>query len=383
MKKLFYKISVCLLIAFFCLGAAVGCKDKKSAVSNNVKIMNAYEEYNDLVFTSTLKNNVVGKASINTDSKYVTQGKASALYEIDFDQEKGLVDRCYAEFTYYTQYYDEAFSYLDRIRNFAIDIYNADDSVYDVYFEAIGTADETLTSGHRRLYSGWNYCDFDVKPWFYEKDTQLKAYRLTFLGIADNPTRSAKLYFDNVRAIFAGGGTLSQKQPAATGETGEYSILGFDKASDIDYINADNRFGDKQLKSLYGISYASKVPDGETSRGGLKFEFDRVHMDGCIWKRTKGYVMDVHKSLLSGITGAKKISVNCFNPDIKPKTIEIRITENGNAFTYRRTAAALGTTVISTDELSVSNIESLSIAVENWNAVELETLYFDNLRYSV
>ena len=130
-------IIICIFLLSFAFAACAGNKEEKREY-----LINGYEDYYGLAWTS-IHGDLFGEISVNTDSKFITQGTGSAKFDIDFNDENGSIDHNgkildTAIIRYATVNYDDEIRMLDKIDSFAIDIYNATPEEFFVYFSAEG-----------------------------------------------------------------------------------------------------------------------------------------------------------------------------------------------------------------------------------------------------
>jgi len=113
-------IIICIFLLSFAFGACAGNKEEKREY-----LINGYEDYYGLAWTS-IHGDLFGEISVNTDSKFITQGTGSAKFDIDFNDENGSIDHNgkildTAIIRYATVNYDDEIRMLDKIDSFAID----------------------------------------------------------------------------------------------------------------------------------------------------------------------------------------------------------------------------------------------------------------------
>lgn len=375
-------IIICIFLLSFAFGACAGNKEEKREY-----LINGYEDYYGLAWTS-IHGDLFGEISVNTDSKFITQGTGSAKFDIDFNDENGSIDHNgkildTAIIRYATVNYDDEIRMLDKIDSFAIDIYNATPEEFFVYFSAEGEQSSYYFSqGSVLAPNGWNRLKFDVKPWFFEKDTEVKYYTLYIKGFEKLQDKKALFYMDNFRAYMGGNNTVPEFEDNNGMSAGGIEILNFDSGNDVSFILTDNATDSSELLPLVCAQYdAGFTPAGEN--GALRINFDRSHKEGHIYEEGNGYDIRIHASRLKQIEGAKTIRLNVFNPDSTAKSISL-IAENDVAQVIsKKTFFGAQSGILELDVSSLGNIGALTIRIDSWNVISDSVIWLSNLKYTI
>ncbi|HEY8443369.1 MAG TPA: hypothetical protein VIL24_01040 [Clostridia bacterium] len=377
--KALRKVLISLLAALFVLS---GCSGGKTAKINTY-LINGYEGYYDLVYTSMF-GEIFGEVAICQEKEYITQGSACARLLIDNNSEFGSPQQDgdtlrYASFKYDTIHYHERFKQISNIKNFRIDIYNDTPCELEVYFAAMGTEKTNyFTQGAVLAANSWNYLTFEVKPHFFDENTFVKEYVFYLDGLDALPNKKGVLYIDNFRA------EVYESAPSAPSAPKDkelnfngIEILNFDDAGDYDFILTKNN---PPTEYLYPMFYAQSSKEYD---GSLRVELNVSNHKNDVWAEGNGYDILVSKAVLEKVKKPKTISVTCVNPSGVSRYVSLIISSDASQMTVKVHIPAGETVTVEAKDLNFEHITDLTIRIDSWNITQKSRLYFKNLQYTV
>ncbi len=361
-------------VTFCSVFSFVGCAQQEKPT---ITLMNGYENYEDLRRTY-MHTNIFGKATLCNDAQYVTQGQSSMHLEIngvsDFVSENQYV----CMFKYVIADYDSEFGWIDKITEYGMDIYNADEREYTLYFTAMGDAEKSyFVEAVTLTADSWNHIRIQAKPWFFETDTMVKEYRCYLGGIYDTDEKKAELYVDNV-TVAIGGDTA---MPEIVRNGNDKEILDFNRVGHLDGVLAKNAVANSSFLPHVGVKHNPAIQIGEKA-GVLEAVFDRTSGWGEMYYDGNGYDIVVHSSLLNGLNAVKSISIVCKNPDMSEHGVTLIATEGKKTYQQKSYVGAGETKTLTLNVSGSTALDGLTIRIDSWNQARASRLYFADLRYA-
>lgn len=221
------KNRIAILLAALCLCAALftGCADK-TATPEKEAVLNSYEKYDDLLSVRAIDNTMHGSIELSDDPDYVTDGEKSAKFTFnrDYGNYSDTAVGLYSEaesFSFVSSFLPEKFRFIDRYEYVSLDVYSAAEQVMTLYLNVIDADGNCLDGNCTRLASkGWTHVRFDLKPWFYEKDTTFGELRFYVRGWQDITADKVVMYFDNMRVGFTDNTLPERNKPADVSRNG-------------------------------------------------------------------------------------------------------------------------------------------------------------------
>ena len=372
--------SLACLTAMVSVFSFVSC-GKKTTATSKATVVNGYETYEDLNATS-IRAWAQGSLELNTDKKYVTQGNASAYFSLTqwSERAESQVYPWVSLFKYETGGY-EALRFIDKIESFSFDIYNVDDKDYQIYLSAIGDAGYVYNSNAATLVANsWNAISFDMKPWFYEKDTYVKEYVFYVTGIEE----TAHFYMDNVRITEYDGNAPTYEKKIEEGFE-EQELLSFAGADDLQFIQTECGSGGdvSEVVRLMGVSYVSNIQIGNCY-SAMRVTFDRCLLNGWLWAKVTPHTLKVDPRALTNVQNAKSIGIQCFNSNSMEHIVTLEIAGGGRTASKRVRIAPMQSETLTVASLSdIDNIENIYIRIDAWNVTSAQTLYFSDLSFTI
>ena len=385
-KKLWLCLAgIFLAVSIFPLS---GCgSGNTSETSEMPQIMNGYEEYSDLLDTY-MHNNISGKAEICRDETYITEGRGSMKLVVDLngkatDKRKEHI----AMWKYPISRYDEKFFKLDKISELGIDVYNADDREYTLYFAALGEGlfDTLCNSGYTLIADSWNHIRIRIKPWFFNSGTTVSEYRFYLAGVNEFFDKTATLYVDNL-TVKTVGKTVAPEISADGGTAQEKEILDFDTVAHMDAVMQTTRlfYGDEVWSQEAFIPYCKirHLPTMQIGEkpGVLEAAFKRGDIFGEGWYNPEGYDIQIHSSVIKNISEAKSISLLCYNPDNYTHSVSLSAISGNNVYESTAAIEAGKLRKIVLDVSQCKSVDRLKINIADWNQAGDGCLYFAELR---
>lgn len=386
-NKSVFMMALMLTLSVFLL-ALGGCAGGGNALTEY--LMNGYEDYYDLAWTS-VHGDLFGEISINDNKKYITEGNGSAKFALDYRSDFGSPDQNgdtlqTGIFKYEVSNYENTFKWLDKINSFSIDIYNDSAYEFDLYFAAGG--DESayfLSDGTVLAANGWNKLRFEVKPYFFGKDTAVKEYLFYLSGVEKIPDKKATLYVDNFRAeVYA-------KQPSVptVGSTSELSfggieLLDFDEAADTEFIVTTSNTKSVEFLPLFYTQFDPLFSVGENKKGALKAVISQSHKEGLLWETGNGYDIRIHSEVLKKAAGAKTVAVTCFNPDTTAHYVTLVAGEGKKSAKTKAFVPSGGSVTVTLSDMNgILALDALTVRIDSWKLTGKSCLYFSQLRFTV
>lgn len=349
-------------------------------------VVNGYEKYQDLSFT-TMRGWAQGKIELNTDKQYITEGNSSASFFLKQDNdclESLIWSRqeypWISFFKYETSLYPNL-RWIDQIKTFSFDIYNDSNLDYEVYLSAIGDAGYVYSSdGAVLVANSWNSVNFELKPWFFEKDTYVKEYAFYIVGIEE----SAQLYIDNVR-IEKYDGNAPKYTETFDPTFEEQELLTFATEKDVQFIQTECGIrGDVgEVISLLDVSYNPTVQVGNLY-GAMQVNFNRCLLKGWSWAEDGAYALRVDPRILTNTQKAKSFEIRCFNPNQRAHVVTLEVEGGVRIASKRVRIDAMKTEKIQVSNLlGLSRVDNVYIRIDGWDVTSMQTLYFSGLYFTV
>ncbi len=368
MKKILIFITLLICLSTSILG--VGCKSKVS----DVYVLNGYENYSDLD-KILMYDGIQGKANINKDKKFVTQGEASLKIELDYLSEFTSSAMYATKIHYVANRYDDKFSWIDEVKEIGIDVYNDNDEQFEFFFGVYGEQEESiLVDGQTLIPNSWNYIRVPVKQWFFKEKTLIKEYRMYINGASRLEDRKATFYFDNFTF------SMNKNYKVPTVESVGNEVLSFDTPSALDLLLIKNAVDLYEFLPHVYVKQSPNVLIGD-KKGGLEVTFSRTHYWGDMYINddkemgadNSGYDIILYKDLVAKINGAKSVSLTCYNPNPTVHDVTL-IAKNGKNEYLSRVDLSSGEIATLTLELP-SQIDYFAIRVGSWNVVDRCSLF--------
>ena len=367
-----------LISSVFTSAVLTSCKEE---IKTERHLMNGYESYSDL--DKTLMNDQIqGKANLNDELEFVTEGSSSLKLELDYLSEYTDSSMFGTKITYVANRYDDVFTYLNDVKMIGVDIYTANDEEFEFFFGAYGEQDLCyFNDGQTLIANSWNYIRIPVKQYFFETTTLAKEYRFHINGVSLLEDKKADFYIDNL--FF----DINQSFDTPKIETQENEILSFATPTHLDAIMTKNAVDAYEFLPHMFVEQAPNVSIGD-KKGGLKVTFARTHAWGDMYvddsveegKDNNGYDIVVHKSLLGKIATAKSVSLVCYNPEATVHTVML-IGKKGKTEYVSKIDVAPDATEKVTLPLTAA-LDYLAIRIGSWNVVSDSHLYLRDLCYA-
>ena len=382
------KIKFLILSAFFafcCLTWVTACK--VPAPAKEPVLINGYESYGDLL-TTTAFNTFYGNISLNYDSDFVTEGNGSGKFVLTYNDSgtyENIVDVLNVmSFGYMASDLDERCRHIDKIDGVGVDIYNASDFEYEIYFAALAEDGSSFVCDGAVLASkAWNYLTFETKPWFFESNTLVSEYVFYIGGVADSPDRTATFYVDNLRFDLNNG--VSEPKPALPPEINFSAIelLGFNDARDTDFVLTHTSSETSEIQPLFYCEY-DKAISVRGRKGALRVRTERSHLLGIVYSEYEGYDIEILPSLLSKAKNAQTFVIDCYNPGRETQEVSlVASNENGYVSVKQKVAGGKTEQIVLDNVSSVGDITNLSIVIHNWKMTDRCDLYFSGLGFTL
>ena len=371
MKKLIIILAILFLASCF---SFCGCAGDKEIYRKY--LMNGYESYDDLRRTNMIEMYAAyGTASLCTDKRFVSEGESCMKLALDLTSDNVSPSLNYCGFKYAMSEYENEFGWIDKITEFGMDIYNADEREYSVTLAVIGDHDSVvMTAGATLGMQSRSSVRFQLKPWFFEPDTMITEYRIYINGIADTENLKATLYIDNV-AIYYG----NNSTPVIEGSEGE--ILSFDSPAETDAVLTKCDLPLWGFVPLFSASYDSTVKIGKTY-GALEAKIDHSGTYGLAWSMGNGYDIYILEEIAKKASGTKTISVVCRNDTFSERGVSL-IAVIGEREVVQKEYIASGVTKKIVLDVDGAEIDGIILRIDSWKVSEEGLLYFADLRYDM
>ena len=382
------KIETCFLSAVLTISCLLGLSACGTAdPKQKTVLLNGYESYNDLL-TTTAFNTFYGNISINEDEEFITEGKGSGKFVLDYgdaDTYENIGDLLNAmSFGYMVSEMEAGLRYIDKIDSVCADIYNASDFEYEIYFAALAEDGSSFVCDGAVLASqAWNYLTFDIKPWFFEDNTLVYEYVFYVGSVEDSSDRTATFYMDNLR--FVVNEDVSAPAPSQPPEVNfsAVELLGFNDVRDTDFVLTHTSSKTKEIQPLFYAEYDNTVSI-HGSRGALRVSMDRSHLLGIVYNEYEGYNLEVLSSLLAEAKNAKTFVIDCYNPGRETQEISLIASNNAGSVSVKQKVAGGQTErIILNDVSSIGDVNGLTITIHNWKMTDRCDLYFSRLGFTL
>lgn len=375
---------VCTFILSAMFFVLAGCASRQPVA--NEELLFSYESYDELL-SLTAFGGLYGEIDINDDPAYVTEGKHSAKFILD--NTYGFYPVTAAgpttetpRFSFRSSDLPERFIWLDRLSKFSLDIYNGEDEEFTLYMCITdGDGKYLYADGAKLSGKSWTYVEFDLKPWFFSKDTAFGDIEFYLRGTENADGGKAELYLDNVRVTFYDGAV-----PPVSCEKeimfGGIELLPFRSYADSRLIKAELTTIQYSIAPLIRTDY---IPTIEVNgiKGALRVITENCYIANSLWEEADRITLDVHSSVLERVSSCKSISVVCYNPDNFDKYVVLSAEGSGKVSVRQRICAGGTEKIILSDNYALKNLIKLGIEIECWRTAGRETLYFTDLVYNV
>ena len=376
---------------------AAGCGEEPTkTVSSKEYVVNSYESYADLVKVYAPRT-MLGEITLCQEQAYVTDGKASAKFHFITDVKDGDIisssadTRNVSTITYSAYDYPDEYRYLNKVDYFSVDIYNAEDKEYDLYFGAKSekTSKFIYTNGARLAAKQWNRIRFDVNPYQFGANSDVIQYDFYFLGMESLPENGATMYVDNFRI------GLYDKTPQAPKYVndsdifyGGIDVLKFDAQKDMSYVSTSSSAPASRF-ALCKASYDPAVNVFGTD-GALRMDMHPSCLNNkSFWMEESDYNVDVDSTIIKLLNGAKTVSIRCHNPGVDAQNVCLYASYQegtiNESIVEQRVLVGAGETVTITidDEEILSKMDKLKFGVASWRLTGYSSLYFSGLKFTV
>lgn len=398
MKKII--TALCFAITVISAAFMFGCNEKKTA--NDKNLVYGFESYTELY--SLTPTRYAGRATLNTDKKYVSQGDASFYWEIDspyYGRGNTMTqgtDAIPKMSIYDMNFYSEITDKTD-VACYSVDVYNAND--YNVKFMLyVACGNKIITSKISDAENGrWTTVYAKVNP-LIAKDYD--AVTAIHMGVyMDNPVdmsvrdAKCKLYLDNL-IIYKGENVLHEADAESAGminnlsETGVLnyiapvtltppSILNLLPVTDVSFnynpLYAKDAEGSIRLDVIPMIDGTHLISNdyiGDKGRVGFRF--------------LKEFAEKIDLKLLH-YRNEESLQIDVFNAGNAGRFIYLTIEDvSGETATDRAwiEKGEWGTVKLSDyGKADLGNITVVKVTTDIYSVSEPVTLYFNNLRTGV
>ena len=168
-KRLFKKMLWMLLALLLCASSLTGCKkgqgkEEETAKKSKVVQLLGFESYEEFTGAKIKIGNMLGDMNINTDKKYISQGKGSLQVQPQGDYSE---QRKYPYFALDFLNTTCATCDFTEFESIAFDVYNATDKELHVRASfSVGKDDGNYTTTIKTTYTlkpnGWTTCTYDI-----------------------------------------------------------------------------------------------------------------------------------------------------------------------------------------------------------------------------
>lgn len=398
MKKI-YNFAVfltLLLTATF----SFGCSEQKTINERNV--LYGFESYTELF--SLTPTRYSGKADLNTDKAYVSQGEASFYWEIDspyygrgntMTQGTDAIPKMSVyDMNFYSNITDKS-----GVACYSVDVYNANE--YDfkfIFYVACGN--KIITSKIADVtHGGWTTVYAKVNSLVADEYDAVTAIHM---GVyIDNPVDMAlkdekcRLYLDNLVA-YKGENVLPETETEGYGLINELSDTAI-----LNYVAPVTLTPPSllQLLPVSDVSYNANPLRSNASGGSVRLDvipmIDGTHLIGSDYlgengrvgfKFLKEFVQKIDFELLHYKTD-ESLQIDVFNDGNAGRYVYLGIEDVSGATATDRVWAEKGqwTTIKLSDynNVDLGNIVQIKVSVDIYAVSEPLTLYFNNLRTGV
>lgn len=384
-----------VLLALIALAfSAAGFYACEESVKSTEVLLDGYESYDDFLKIDMVSR-VKGTSDVCSDRDKITQGESSWKLCVDFSEYRGkpvYEYEHYAMWKYSAELLDERAAALNRVEEYAIDVYNDSEEELYLYFAATGEGTETyFNDGARLAAKSWNYLKISPRSAFFTEKDKAEEFRFYLTGVAESKTQKATLYIDNFRVKAYESGAGGAVNVNRNGGGTEKEILDFNDVSHLNAVLPVSKFiyGDKSawgteaflplcaLKQIPGI----KIGERE---GVLCAEFNRNDIEPEAWYSPEGYRLKIHSSVAAQAAGAKKITLVCANPDMVVHAVSIVAKKGDSQYVCKENVLPDETKkiVLSLDGAEFDSSCGLEIKIDAWSQTGQGRLYFADLRFS-
>lgn len=372
-----------IILLFVC--GTCGCQDNKTSIKsvkgNDCEVLNGFNSYNEI--KAKYFGNHFGKAEVNTDKNYISEGNGSLHVLIQGDYAS---KNSYPFVRYDLQ--SEAFGNSDfsNYSNITLDVYNATDKdlLFNFWFVALidSVGLDTPIKSYQIKANQWNTLNYDLSDGSIKKKfgnlksiSELVIQFPNYKQSEDEQCNS--IYIDNFCGVK---GDCHEYNP----NRADNEILFFESSGDCNLFESNLYF----RKGYYNPRITQNFNKKYISQGSasMRIDFDVVEYSedliGADYYSpyVKFNVNDIAK-LNKSITG---IALDVFNGNYSAERFTIQYVIEGR--TYSKEYGIGGNeklTVNINHELiaKISEISFVHIPVKNYDNSYLKTFYLDNIRW--
>lgn len=377
MKKLTLVLAaVCSLCATW----AVGCGGDASSVVYNV---NGFEKYDEL--RTIRMERCIGSIKVNRDARYVTEGGASAKFEIEKPSalatngwitgslDAGVLEKNVTPCLNFAA--TSEYNKINEISEFTLDVYSENDFDCKLLFTAENKANEVEFAQVVDIYGGqMNRVRIPVSGLFYEEETEVTDFNVSFYGAT-----SGTFYLDAFKIV------KGERRAATVKTSAQGTILDFNSATDLEYV-------DYVCNTVTPSVQFTHSPDYAYAQNGYSLKMKAFAIDGSEHNKSdgsdaacrKGNGFAIAPALLQkcDMAFAEKILLDVFVNGNQTRNIVITASDGEKIQTQSFPVSGYQwTTVEFLSDFNLSKLASLQITLDTLaNEVECD-VYLDDLRY--
>lgn len=377
MKKLSLVLAaVCSLGAVFAAGCGGGA-------TQSVYSVNGFEKYDEL--RTIRMERCIGSIKVNRDEKFVTDGEASAKFEIvkpsalaangwiTGSLDTGVVEKNVTPCLTFAATSD--YNKINEIAEFTLDVYSKNEFDCKLLFTAENKFNQVVFADVIDVTGGqWNKIRIPVSGHFYETETEVADYNVSFYGAP-----KAIFYLDAFKIV------KGAREKAAVTDRAVGSILDFDSASDLAYLNYVCNTKTPSVQYTHSPDYAF-------AQNGYSLKLKAFETDGSEYEKSDdtdaacraGNGFSIAPELLQkcDTSFAEKILLDVFVDANQTRNIVITASDGETVQTQSFPVSGYQwTTVEFESKFELSKLASLQIKLDTLaNETECD-VYLDDLRY--
>ncbi len=371
MKKII-KTLCCLLFAVtVCL--SFGCNNK----ADDSQKVNGFENYDEIRLVRMLR--ASGALSVNTDSKYFSEGNASVKFTLDYPTY--LSESAWIRSNFDAEYPVNAtsgikilaksgYNSLKEISAFKMYVHNANDYGVTLIFTARDVNNKVLFYQMQPLLKQeGKTVEFSVSG--TQSNATVSYYELSFYG-----AKQGVFYLDDFRVVK---GTPTQATLTHSGK-----ILAFDNEKDLDKVQG--------LSNTFLPTVSAKFNQNVNfAKSGYSLRLDKLGIDGkehlvsndavAACKLGNGFTIDGKFLSSLNVPSNSKIKADVYVLGNRAETLNVIA---GNGVTEKKIETRLNFGEWQTVELSLDGLENLSklnFTLSTLDAQEDVSVFIDNIRY--
>lgn len=386
MKKTI-KFIVALLFTLCCFCAAAACGQKGDGQNDNQCVFYGFESYEELY--SLTPTRFEGKADLNKDKKYITEGEGSLYWFIKnpyfgriMTMTKGtdaVPKYSIYDTNFYRQFVD--FHEVDRC---TVDVFNANNYDTTFMFYLLSGNDLVAYELAKLQANCWTTVTMEINQLILAKYRSVNSVHMGVYN-EDSIHTECTLYIDNLKIIKG----VHTAEPPQTQEIGIVNRL--DSLSVLDYVK---QVGFTNLP-MVKASYNTDIVYARQAQGSLRLSFipmiDGDHMVTNSYYGENGhigisfleeFIAPADWQMVEFLEGGY-VGVDVYNDGDTGKYVYLRLKDKNGVLTYGREwipAKNWGVVKISDfSGVSLSSLDSVDIVVEGYNITEPFSLYVNNI----